>query len=183
MRLGLVIGLMLVPVAAKASAQPDYVPENSEGWAVKSAWVTVLDREEQTVVILLLRSQLNDDLIGRVAPNAKKSPRDLEWMIKTQFVANDMLARLATKSPAIRAPLEKCRNELALVIEGKMTLANYQATSAKTTQAFAGVFASIDLEKGANTQRKYKRRIDETATHLIGLAKLIASEGPKSKLR
>lgn len=183
LRIGLTVALLTAPSAIQAAGRTEVVQENSEGWTVKSAWVTVLPRNEQTVVLLLLRSALNTNLITHVMPNARNNPADMEWMIKTQFVANYELSRLATNSPNVRTPMSKCAHDLGLVIDGKMPLADYQASSAQTTQALARVLSEIDLAEAENTGRKYKRRIEETATHLIGFAKLAASEGPKGNIR
>jgi hypothetical protein len=183
LRIGLAVALLTAPATIHAAERAETAQENSEGWTVKSAWVTVLPRKEQTVVLLLLRSALNTNLITHVMPNARKNPADMEWMIKTQFVGNYELSRLATNSPDVRGPMSKCAHDLGLVIDGKMPLADYQSSSVQTTQALARVLSEIDLVEAENTGRKYKRRIEETATHLIGFAKLAASQGPKGKLR
>lgn len=148
----------------------------AESWREVSKWVTDLDADDQAVVIVLLRGDLNTNLVNVVLPATRNDPKNLAWLIKTQATGNFMLSRLATRHRRLKNILNNSYEDSAMFVRGEITAAEYQRRAGVTSKEMLEVIDQIDDRKAEHTAKQYRLRLHRTSLALIAYAKSIAAD-------
>lgn len=164
--------LMLLALCGLQNACADeYEPENTENWAVNSAWVKELPILEQEVVLVSLGLAVSTHVDTKLIP-AVKSRRDMQWVLKVAGTSNAMLVPLATNSPQIRAFYESRSKVYLDAINGKIDADEFERVMAEITRKMEQYTARISKEQIDQVRRKYRARLLDTETALIAFSKL-----------
>ncbi|KAB7628900.1 hypothetical protein [Stenotrophomonas rhizophila] len=158
--------LALVPTA-KGSDEP----ENSENWAVTSAWVKELPTLEQQIVLVSLGLGMSAHVDTKLIP-AVKSKSDMQWVLKVAGTSNVMLSGLATRAVEVRAFFDDRSKVYLDVMNGRIDADVFEQEMAKINVRIEQATAHITPQEIAQVRSKYRVRLQDTETTLIAYAKL-----------
>lgn len=167
-RLLCMLALALLPVWS-ATASP--YPENTENWAVNSAWIKELPRDEQTIVLVTLALELSTHADQTLLP-AVKDPAGMRWVLKVSGNGNHMLMDIATRSDTLRAIFRDKADAYLNVINGRMSADAFSQTMDAINTRIDVATTNITAQDIARVRAAYRTRIAETETTLIAYAKL-----------
>lgn len=162
--------LMMSAFLPKALASNDQ-PENSENWAVNSAWVKELPALDQQIVLVSLGLGVSTHVDTRLIP-AIKSKSDMQWVLKVAGTSNVMLAGLATRSAELRAIFDERAQVYLEVINGRMGADDFERRMALINVKIQNTTADITPQQITQVRSQYRSRLQDTETGLIAFAKL-----------
>ncbi|MBB1135730.1 hypothetical protein I5U11_22610 [Stenotrophomonas maltophilia] len=151
----------------------DVPPEDSENWAVNSAWVKELPALDQQIVLVSLGLGMSTHVDTRLIP-AVKSKSDMQWVLKVAGTSNVMLAGLATRSEEMRAIFDERSKVYLEVINGRMGADEFERKMAQISLKIEKATADITPQQIAQVRSQYRSRLYDTETALIAFAKLRA---------
>ena len=157
------------------ASEPIIAVRDTESWPVASAWISAVTPTEQIVVIFLLRSKLNNNLSQTVFERPGATADDHLWGLKSISAGNYILAKLATKSPALRKAIDSYVLTINRLIGGSISENEYTQQIQGPTKSFSTVLQSVNAFDATDAGNKYDARINETSKRLIAMAKGLAS--------
>lgn len=112
--LGCVLGAPVICTAATPASNATY-PVDTANWAVTSAWIKELPKDDQVIVLVLLVLAIDNHVSQVLIPHIE-NPKGALWVMKTSGNGSNMLMGLATKSNEMRQLLkEKADAHLELI--------------------------------------------------------------------
>lgn len=164
--------LMLLALMQAAVAS-DGAPENSENWAVNSAWVKELPTLQQQIVLISLGLRVSTHIDSALIP-AIKSKNDMQWVLKVAGTSNVMLARLATHSEGLRSIFDERSKIYLEAITGRIDADEFEREMANINLKIEKTTQQITPQQIAQVRSQYRARLQDTETALIAFAKLRA---------
>lgn len=143
-------------------------------WYEDSAWVNSLTGEEQNVVLLLISTDLNQNLMNTVYKNALKNSTDRLWMSKVEAIGKNMISNLATNSPEMRKAMKDGSVLLVEFIRGEIPVEKYTKLSEENQKALRNIIDGLDIKNAEKIATKYKLKIEKTSKSLIANAKYVS---------
>lgn len=143
-------------------------------WYEDSAWVNSLTGEEQNVVLLLISTDLTQNLMNTVYKNALKNSTDRLWMSKVEAIGKNMISNLATNSPEMRKAMKDGSVLLVEFIRGEIPVEKYTKLSEENQKALRNIIEGLDIKNAEKIATKYKLKIEKTSKSLIANAKYVS---------
>lgn len=108
------LGAPVICTAATPASNATY-PVDTANWAVTSAWIKELPKDDQVIVLVLLVLAIDNHVSQVLIPHIE-NPKGALWVMKTSGNGSNMLMGLATKSNEMRQLLkEKADAHLELI--------------------------------------------------------------------
>lgn len=144
---------------------------DSENWAVNSAWVKELTKEEQRIILILLRGEFNEHIRQKVMPKADGDKETFFWMLKQQAHASFMLSQLATQNKDLQTFFVQYADNLKAIINSR-SLANYLSDGKRATTELTSLVSDINPRIANQVAIRYQSKLKDSGTALIAFSAL-----------
>ncbi len=164
------LGAPVICIAAKPTSDAMY-PVDTANWAITSAWIKELPKDDQIIVLILLSLAIDNHVSQVLIPHIE-SPEGALWVMKTSGNGSNMLMGLATKSNELRQMLKEKADAHLELINKRISPNEFDRINNDANKRIMEFSEYVKPEDIARVRTAYRGRLYETETTLIAYAKM-----------
>lgn len=164
--------LLALSLSHPVVAQP--YKENAENWSVTSAWIKEILEKQQAAAVMIALGALNQKTASLI--NHRQDREQVAWVLKITACGTSMLAKVATKNPAMQEYLRSVSDLNVQLIRGDIRPAQFAEGEQRLQTDAKALADAVDKDSFMATRVQYKDRLAATETTLVVYAMACASK-------